>query len=82
MQEKGCNVSYHDPYCLEIKNDGHTKISNLPLKSVDLHPDIIKKNDLVAIITDHTNIDYQMILENANLIIDTRGVFKKNDRIN
>ena len=82
LQEKGCNVSYHDPYCLEIKNDGHTKISNLPLKSVDLHPDIIKKNDLVAIITDHTNIDYQMILENANLIIDTRGVFKKNDRIN
>jgi UDP-N-acetyl-D-glucosamine dehydrogenase len=48
------------------------------MHSVPLTGDFVKKMDLVAIITDHSSIDYSIILNNAKIIIDTRGVFKKN----
>ena len=34
--------------------------------------------DACVIVTDHTNIDYEMIYENSQLIIDTRNVFENN----
>lgn len=74
LQEKGCIVKFHDPYCPIIKNDGHSKIMNLPLESVEYNLSILKEVDLVAIITDHTCVDYNMLKGNAKLIVDTRGV--------
>jgi len=47
---------------------------NLPLESVEYSLNIIKEVDLVAIITDHTCVDYKMLKGNAKLIVDTRGV--------
>lgn len=77
LQKRGANVYFHDPYCSTIINDGHIDIQNLPMYSVPLTDDLVKKMDLVAVITDHTCIDYNIISNNAKIIIDTRGVFKK-----
>jgi len=36
--------------------------------------------DLIIIVTNHSSYDYQWILENANLIIDTRNAIKHPNR--
>jgi UDP-N-acetyl-D-glucosamine dehydrogenase len=68
LLEDGVNVSYYDPYVSQIK------IGDKRLTSSDLTNENIKNNDLVIIITDHDNIDYLNLVENAKAILDTRGV--------
>ena len=56
---------------------------NFDLSSVDLNKKSIKKYDAVVIATDHDFFDYEMILQEAKLIVDCRGVYKtKKQKIN
>ncbi|MEP6182862.1 MAG: hypothetical protein ABJ214_19695 [Roseobacter sp.] len=48
------------------------------LESVDLTADYVGTFDAVILLTDHSEFDYEMILKNARLIIDTRGKFRGN----
>ena len=77
LQEKGARVSYSDAFCPEIKDDGHTPIKELPLRSVQLTPDAIAAADVVVVVTDHTAVDYRMVADNARLIVDTRGIMRQ-----
>lgn len=45
------------------------------LKSEALTPAVVSGYDLVLIATNHDKFDYTMILENARLIVDTRGMY-------
>lgn len=63
-------VNYHDPLVPEVK------INAQILRSVALTPDTIKTFDVVAIITNHANVDYDMIKSHARVIFDTRNVFQ------
>jgi len=76
LQEKGAEVQYHDPFCPVIADDGHTPLSNLPLHSVELSRENLEQSDCVVIVTDHTSVDYEMVGEQARLIVDTRGVMR------
>ncbi|MBI9051223.1 MAG: nucleotide sugar dehydrogenase [Anaerolineaceae bacterium] len=67
LKQKGAAVSYYDPYVAEVCHDDWI------LNSVENFNAVIKKADCVVIITNHTNIDYQMILDDAKLIVDTRN---------
>lgn len=62
------NISYHDPYVPGITVIGKT------FESVNLTPETISSSDLVIITTDHTQIDYISIVEQAKAVLDTRGV--------
>lgn len=66
----GAQTSYHDPYVPSIQHEG------LSLKSVELKPSILKSQDLIIITTDHSNLDYYLIVENSRLIFDTRNTLK------
>jgi UDP-N-acetyl-D-glucosamine dehydrogenase len=77
LQQKGARVEYHDPFCPQILDDGHTSIRGLPMLSVPLTPDIVGVADVVLIITDHSNVDYQMVVDNAKAVVDTRGVTRR-----
>src|SRR5690606_27167285 len=77
LQEKGAEVSYHDPHCPEISDDGHTPLENLPLHSVDFTPEVLRAADCVVIVTDHRAIDYEMVAREARLVVDTRGVMRR-----
>ena len=46
---------------------------------VDLNNKVIKGFDGIIILTDHTNVDYELIKNNASLIIDTRNVYPLNN---
>ena len=46
------------------------------LTSVELTPEALRSYDAVVVLTDHTDFDYDPILEHAGLIIDTRGKYR------
>jgi UDP-N-acetyl-D-glucosamine dehydrogenase len=70
LKRLGAVVSYHDPYI------PYLKIDHLDLKSEALTAKNLKGKDCVAIITDHSNVDYGAILKHAPLIMDTRNALK------
>ena len=67
LKQKGAEVSYHDPYIPFIDHEG------IELESVSNLNESIKTADCVAIITNHSSYDYGQLLEDANLIVDTRN---------
>jgi UDP-N-acetyl-D-glucosamine dehydrogenase len=77
LQQKGAFVSYHDPYCAEIADDGHTPITGLPMQSAPLTKERLAETDLVLIATDHSDVDYQLVADSVKLVVDTRGAMRK-----
>ncbi len=70
LKEKGAKVDYNDPYIPATKK---TREYNLQMKSVSLTPTNIKKYDCVLIATAHSEYDMNMIVKNAQLVVDTRN---------
>jgi UDP-N-acetyl-D-glucosamine dehydrogenase len=62
---QGGLVSYHDPYVSELKQ--------FDLRSVDLVPE---DYDVVAILTDHSDIDYEDVVARSQLVVDFRNATK------
>ena len=75
IRNEGGVVSYSDPHVPEFPE---MREHSFDLKSVDLSPAVIKSYDCIVLATDHDKFDYQMIQENAQLLIDTRGKYRKN----
>ncbi len=73
LKKNKIKVSYHDPYINKI-NKG--RIFRHSIKSINLSKKSIKKSDLVVIVTDHDNVNYNLIKSFSKKIIDCRGVFK------
>jgi UDP-N-acetyl-D-glucosamine dehydrogenase len=76
LQEKGARVEFHDPYCPEIADDGHTPLKGLPLRSVELTDEALRAADIVVVVTDHSGVDYARVAQHARLVVDTRGVMR------
>lgn len=70
LREKGANVVYHDPYVDEFAVDG------LSVPRVDLTTEVCSGADIAVIITGHSNVDYDIVVSSAGLILDTRNVLK------
>jgi UDP-N-acetyl-D-glucosamine dehydrogenase len=70
LEEHGAIVSFHDPFIAVVREDGHER------KGVPLTPERLVESDAVVVVTDHRAIDYQLIMDNASLIVDTRNVTK------
>jgi UDP-N-acetyl-D-glucosamine dehydrogenase len=73
MQEKGAEVRYFDAHVPSIEDEGWS------LQSVKDLLASSREADAVVIITDHTDVDYQAVLENAKLIFDTRNAIPLHD---
>ncbi|MFO0839246.1 MAG: nucleotide sugar dehydrogenase [Phycisphaerae bacterium] len=71
LQERGAQVSYHDPFIPVAKPMREHNITHM--KSIKLTPDVVRKFDCVLISTDHSNVDYDLVVKNAKLVIDTRN---------
>lgn len=76
LQKKGAEVLYHDPY---VPNFPKMRNYDFDLSSTELSCNLIEKVDCVLIATDHDGIDYEMISSCSKLVIDTRGVYKRNE---
>ncbi|MEN6295339.1 MAG: UDP binding domain-containing protein, partial [Chloroherpetonaceae bacterium] len=72
------NIEYYDPFIPDIKIKEIEK-SSLP----ELTPELLKKQDIVIITTDHSDFDYEMIAKNSKVVIDSRNACKNvKDRSN
>ncbi|MFN2604261.1 MAG: nucleotide sugar dehydrogenase [Gemmatimonadaceae bacterium] len=67
LEERGAKVFYHDPYVPSFREDGHEHAS-VPFNDAEL-----ARADAVVIITDHSSIDYQRVVDMAPLVVDTRN---------
>ena len=45
------------------------------MESQSLSPEIISRQDVIVLCTDHDLFDYAMIEKHSNLVVDSRGVF-------
>jgi len=70
LEARGANLEYHDPFVERIVLNGKE------LRSVDIDENKLKSYDAVVIITDHSNIDYQMIQKYSSIVVDTRNAIK------
>jgi UDP-N-acetyl-D-glucosamine dehydrogenase len=67
LEGRGATVVYHDPFIPAFTEDGHERTS-VPLSAKEL-----ARADAVVIVTDHSSIDYQLIVDHAHVVVDTRN---------
>ncbi|MEM7470531.1 MAG: nucleotide sugar dehydrogenase [Pseudomonadota bacterium] len=72
LRKWGAEVAYSDP---NVPQFPKMRDHSFDLASVDLSADEIASYDGVLLLTDHSDFDYQLIAENAQMIVDTRGKF-------
>lgn len=62
---------YHDPLIPYLDLHGIRSVSE------ELTPEILKQCDLVLLVTDHSEIDLEMVADNAKGVFDTRDAFHR-----
>jgi len=75
LTERGAKLDYNDPYFPALHKMRHYDFSNM--RSIDLSPATIASYDCVLIATDHTAYDYNMIVNSAKLVVDTRNATRR-----
>jgi UDP-N-acetyl-D-glucosamine dehydrogenase len=70
LEKRGADVVYHDPFIESVQIDGK-RYSSVPMSE-----GLIDSSDVVLISTDHTTLDYGMIVRRAQLLFDARNATK------
>ncbi|MFT6607886.1 MAG: UDP-N-acetyl-D-glucosamine dehydrogenase [Halocynthiibacter sp.] len=73
LQDAGAEVAYSDPHVPVFPK---MREHSFDLSSIELTPEVLATYDAVVLTTDHAKFDYEMILDNAQVIIDSRGVYR------
>lgn len=73
LEAAGGIVEYHDANVPIVKP--HAFFSR-QIRSVELTIDCLNESDCVVITTGHSHIDYQFIVQNSPLVVDTRNATK------
>jgi UDP-N-acetyl-D-glucosamine dehydrogenase len=78
LQKEGADVRYNDPFFAFVGRGRHydLQMKNTPLENLGQY-------DCVLIVTDHSDYNYKKIVEEAQLVVDTRNATKgiKSDKI-
>lgn len=69
LKQRGANVTYSDPYVLDLRHEGQDMIS------MDSVAGCVAA-DCVVIVTDHRDFVYTDILAASKLVVDTRNAMK------
>jgi UDP-N-acetyl-D-glucosamine dehydrogenase len=69
LKRRGAEISYIDPFVPEIRIEGE-----LSLRAYDGAG--IGEADCVVVVTDHSSFDYQALVRDARLVVDTRNALK------
>jgi UDP-N-acetyl-D-glucosamine dehydrogenase len=71
LREKGALVAYNDPFFATVGRGRHydLNMNNTPL-------DNLGQYDAVVIVTNHSSYDYRAIVEQSQLVVDTRNATK------
>ncbi|MEP6509083.1 MAG: nucleotide sugar dehydrogenase [Gemmatimonadales bacterium] len=67
LEDQKAEVVYHDPHVVSFREDGHEH------RSVELTDAELSGADAVVIVTDHSSVDYQRVVNLAKVVVDTRN---------
>jgi len=71
LTDRGATLDYNDPYFPALFKMRHYDFSNM--RSVNLTAEKIADYDCVLIATDHSSYDYEALVRDARLVVDTRN---------
>jgi UDP-N-acetyl-D-glucosamine dehydrogenase len=74
LHAKGAQLSYADPFVPEVQ--GREWAGGYDIRAVELTRGSIGQYDCVVILTDHKVFDYDAIVSQADLVVDTRNAIK------
>ena len=69
LEQRLAWVAYHDPFVPLLKSRHLART----MESVALTSEQVRDCDAAVIVTDHSGLDYRMLLDNAPLVVDTRN---------
>ncbi len=75
LEERGADLCYHDPFVPRLHKMRNYDFSRL--SSRELTEELLGEQDAVLIATDHSDIDYQWIVDHSVLVVDTRNATRK-----
>jgi UDP-N-acetyl-D-glucosamine dehydrogenase len=76
LQERGAKVDFYDPHIPQVpETRDHPEFSGM--ESIKMTRESLAVYDVVLISTDHDNVDYELIVDAAPLIVDTRNALAK-----
>ena len=75
LHARGAQVSYVDPHVPEVH--GREWSGRFDIKAVSVGRGSFGQFDCIVIITDHKSFDYDAIVAESDLIVDTRNAIKK-----
>ena len=70
LLKDGAKIDYHDPFVPKFVEHGKQ------WHSIPLSKERVERADCVVILTNHSNVDYGMVVENAQIVVDTRNATK------
>jgi len=74
LEEKGALVNYSDPHVPVFPK---IRKCHFDLESVEITAESLGNYDVVLLATNHDKFDYKLIKQHANLIVDTRGIYRE-----
>jgi UDP-N-acetyl-D-glucosamine dehydrogenase len=69
LMRRGAEVTFSDPFVPMVRIDGKEIFAS------EL-PDALAAADCAVIVTDHSGVDYQAVLRDAKLVVDTRNALR------
>lgn len=73
LRDEGALIDYSDPHVPEFPE---MREHHFDLKSIELTASKIAEYDCVVLTTDHDRFNYDLIINNAKLVVDTRGKYR------
>ncbi len=70
LRADGADVMYHDPFVKRLKLDSGD------LESQPLDERLLRSIDVVVVTADHKNVDYELVLEFAPIVMDPRNALR------
>lgn len=71
LEGRGAVLTYHDPHVPTLPKMRHYLVPDL--QSESLTAEWLAAQDAVLIVTDHSTVDYNLVVQHAPLVIDTRN---------
>ena len=76
LEDLGAAVSYHDPH-IPVLPRTRRHPDKAGTASVQLSAETLGAHDAVVVVTNHSAVDYGLVVRHASLVVDTRGVFRE-----
>jgi UDP-N-acetyl-D-glucosamine dehydrogenase len=73
LLRRGALVEYYDPHIPEPSAVAHEHPNIAAMRCVEWNTQTFKRFDCAIVLTEHSNIDYEPLLQSAPFVVDTRN---------